>query len=257
MDANSSNELKNFILQESGFFATPNFMAPEQIKFRTFDNRSDIFSLGVLAYNLISFQKPFQGDSVQKILNALVQKSPPPLSQICEVGKDLEKIINRAIAKDPNKRFQNAEDFSDALELYIDKLGRESQRQTKDSFKFDKRNVMENLKKKYVFFSNFSIDELFLIFNIADKEKFKKDEYIIREGTNGTKLYIIISGSITVSHEVDGKEVKVTTLPAGSCFGEMSIVDRMPLLPRLLPGNRPTPCQSTKPYCVICSRNCA
>ncbi len=228
MDANSSNELKNFILDESGFFATPNFMAPEQIKFRTFDNRSDIFSLGVLAYNWISFEKPFLGDSVQKILNAIVQKAPPPLSEICEVGKDLEKIINRAIAKDPNQRFQNAEDFSDALELYIDKLGRENQRRTTGDFKFNKQKVLENLKKKYIFFSNFSIDELLLIFNLADKEKFKKGEYIIREGTNGTKLYIIISGSITVSHEVDGKETAVTTLPAGSCFGEMAIVDRMP-----------------------------
>ena len=228
MDANSSNDLKNFILEKSGFFATPNFMAPEQIKYRIFDNRSDIFSLGVLAYNWLSFQKPFQGNTVQKILNTIVQKAPPPLSQICQVDKRLEKIINRAIAKNPHNRYQNAEDFSDALELYIDKLGRESQQQTRDSFKFDKRKVMENLKREYIFFSNFSIDELFVIFDSADKEKFKKDEYIIREGTNGTKLYIIISGSISVRHEVNGEEIEIATLPAGSCFGEMAIVDRMP-----------------------------
>ncbi len=208
-------------------FGTPKFMSPEQIRRDELDNRSDIFSLGVLAYNWISLRNPFQGKTIMETMRNILELPPPPLPEVGETDKELERIIARALAKKPARRYQNAEDFSDALELYIDKLNRLSQVK-KASFRYDKNKVVRNLRKKYRFFANFSIDELFTIFKLSHREGFKKGEYVIRQGGNGTKFYIIIFGSMAVEREVDGKKVEVTILPAGSCVGEMAIVDRLP-----------------------------
>ncbi len=228
IEAKSGGNLKNMVDAEEIMVGSPIYMSPEQVKNLELDHRSDIFSLGVLAYTWISFLKPFKAGSTEEILQAVVSRTPLPLSEVSDADKELEKIINRAIAKDPEKRFQNAEDFSDALELYMDNVSRKSQHGMLSDFHYNKKKIMENLRKKYMFFANFSMDELFIIFKLASQETFKNGEYVIREGTNGTKLYVIISGSMAVVQEVEGRDIEVNVLPAGSCVGEMAILDRMP-----------------------------
>ncbi|MCB2181777.1 MAG: HDOD domain-containing protein [Desulfobulbaceae bacterium] len=228
MEAKALPHLKKLV-PDGGFFGTPRYMSPEQIMGKKLDNRTDIFSLGVLAYHWISNEIPFKGANVTEVLKAVLKKTPAPLSDISEADRELEKIINLAMEKSPKKRFQNIEDFSDALELYIDKKTRTSGLSGKKSlFSYDQKEMLKTLQKKYVFFSNFTIDELLTIFKLASQEKFKKGEYVIREGTNGTKIYIIIRGSMAVVKDVDGQKIEVSTLPSGSCVGEMAIIDRMP-----------------------------
>lgn len=207
---------------------TPLSMSPEQVGGKDLDQRSDIFSLGILAYEWISGQKPFVGKSLDEQLHAILEKTPPCLTGLCEVDVDLEKIINRALAKKPDDRFQTAEEFSDALELYIDKAEKEKSQQDPRVFSYDKEKIVERLRKRYSFFADFSDDELFDIFKLCSKETFAKGDYLIREGTSGTKMYIVISGSIIIMTESKGKRVELETLGEGSCVGEMSMIDRMP-----------------------------
>ncbi len=229
IEANSSMNLANIIDKEEGFSGTPGYMSPEQVLGKELDQRSDIFSLGVLAYRWISTQKPFKGNNIQEVFEAIRKHTPPPLSKISKTGKRLEKIINRAIEKDPTKRYQNAEEFSDALERFIEKARRKTLHKKKTDFSYDKKEMLRNLRKKYRFFSNFSTEEMATLFKIAVKEKFDKGDYIIQQGTVGNKLFIIVAGSIVVSKKTtEGKNVEVFSMSAGSCFGEMSIVDRMP-----------------------------
>lgn len=227
MNVNKSFHFEN--PKEKDFIpGTPLSMSPEQIGGKDLDQRSDIFSLGILAYEWISGQKPFVGKSLDEQLHAILEKTPPRLTELCEVDIDLEKIINRALAKKPEDRFQTTEEFSDALELYIDKAEKEKSRQDPRVFSYDKEKIVERLRKKYSFFADFSDDELFDIFKLCSKEKFAKGDYLIREGTSGTKMYIIISGSIIIMTESKGKRVELETLGEGSCVGEMSMIDRMP-----------------------------
>jgi serine/threonine-protein kinase len=82
-------------------FGTPSYMSPEQIEGRGIDHRSDLFSLGVLLYEMLAGRKPFTGDSVISITYAVMNADPPPLNG---VPMGVEQVIRRALAKNPLAR---------------------------------------------------------------------------------------------------------------------------------------------------------
>jgi serine/threonine protein kinase len=79
-------------------FGTPSYMSPEQIEGRGIDHRSDLFSLGVLLYEMLAGRKPFTGDSVISITYAVMNAEPPPLNG---VPMGVEQVIRRALNKNP------------------------------------------------------------------------------------------------------------------------------------------------------------
>ena len=211
---------------EGGIFGTPHHMSPEQIKGEELDHRSDIFSLGILAYEWLSGKKPFQGKFLKDLLENVLELPPPPFSEDADVDKELETIVNKALEKEPDERYQSAAEFSDAIEMYIHV--KERARKDKKKVVFDWLKVVERLKKNYMFFSDFTNKELLALFKLCNKEKYERGDFIIREGTSGTKMYIILAGAVAIMKEEDGKQMELETLNDGSCFGEMSIIDMMP-----------------------------
>jgi len=87
-------------------FGTPSYMSPEQIEGRGLDHRSDIFSLGVVLYEMLAGRKPFVGDGVVAITYAIMNAEPPPLSG---VPAGIEQIVRNALAKNPNHRPHSAD----------------------------------------------------------------------------------------------------------------------------------------------------
>ncbi len=112
---------------------TLNYMAPEQVNSRTADFRADIFSTGVVLYQLITNHLPFQGDNTAATILKIVHEPPPPLSTFLSAfPPPLEQILQRAMAKSPQDRYQSADDFAFDLEdllgqLKEELLGREMQ----------------------------------------------------------------------------------------------------------------------------------
>ncbi len=94
-------------------FGTPSYMSPEQIHGGQIDRRSDLFSTGVLLYELLTLHKPFEGDSVIAITYAVVHQAPAPMHGVPQA---VEGVIQRALAKDPNYRFQSAREMQQALQ---------------------------------------------------------------------------------------------------------------------------------------------
>ena len=94
------------------------YMSPEQVKgITSLDPRSDLYSLGVTLYEVVTGQRPFQGDSDYAIMSAHLEKQPrPPLEMDPNVPAALNEIILRALAKSPDERFQTAAAFRRALE---------------------------------------------------------------------------------------------------------------------------------------------
>jgi serine/threonine-protein kinase len=93
-------------------FGTPSYMSPEQIEGRGIDYRSDLFSLGVLLYEMLSGRKPFTGDSVVSITYAVMHADPPPLNG---VPMGVEQVIRRALSKSPAQRQSSAEQMRQDL----------------------------------------------------------------------------------------------------------------------------------------------
>jgi tetratricopeptide (TPR) repeat protein len=93
-------------------FGTPSYMSPEQIEGRGIDYRSDLFSLGVLLYEMLTGRKPFVGDSVIAITYAVMNADPPPMAG---VPTGVEQVIRRALGKSPAQRQASADQMRQDL----------------------------------------------------------------------------------------------------------------------------------------------
>jgi serine/threonine protein kinase len=98
---------------------TPNYMAPEQVKGRELDGRSDLFSLGVILYEMLTGEKPFVGQNVTTIIYKIVNENPiTPRDLDVTVHPGLSAIVTKALAKAPDDRYQTGADLVRDLENY-------------------------------------------------------------------------------------------------------------------------------------------
>ena len=96
---------------------TMGYMAPEQVRGKTADRRSDLFSFGTILYEMLSGQRAFRGDTAADTITAILSKEPPDLSQTNkDVPPGLERIIRHCLEKNPEERFESARDVAFDLE---------------------------------------------------------------------------------------------------------------------------------------------
>ena len=95
---------------------TPAYMAPEQLAGAGVDGRSDLFSLGVILYAMVTGHSPFQGDSATTVCFKVANREPVPASALdLNLPPELDDVIGRAMAKDPAKRYQSGSEFAEAV----------------------------------------------------------------------------------------------------------------------------------------------
>ncbi|HSE98626.1 MAG TPA: protein kinase, partial [Blastocatellia bacterium] len=101
---------------------TVSYMSPEQVRGLEVDRRTDVFSLGVMLYEVIAGRRPFEGATVIDLIAALLTAEPPPLRQHCaEATEELEQITAKCLAKDQEARYQSADELlTDLRALKID-----------------------------------------------------------------------------------------------------------------------------------------
>jgi eukaryotic-like serine/threonine-protein kinase len=99
---------------------SPTYMAPECVRGESVDGRSDIWSLGVVLYELLTGKTPFAGDSLNTLLQGILNDAPePPQLLNAAVPLELSRIVARALAKRPEDRYQSAKDMADALKRWV------------------------------------------------------------------------------------------------------------------------------------------
>lgn len=109
--------------REGAMLGSPSYMSPEQILGREIDRRSDIFSLGVILYIMLTGEKPFPGDSLATLSYRIVQENPTPPSQLVPgLDPSLNQIAARALAKNPEQRFQRAGELDAALNAAVQRI---------------------------------------------------------------------------------------------------------------------------------------
>jgi serine/threonine protein kinase len=111
--------IARFATQLSGsgnLVGTPAYLSPEQIKGEAQDHRSDIFSLGIILYQLATGVRPFDGSSVAAVCAQIVASEPaPPSSHNKELPAEFDRVVMRCLAKDPNKRYASGESLAASL----------------------------------------------------------------------------------------------------------------------------------------------
>jgi serine/threonine protein kinase len=113
-------------LTKSGMMiGTVHYMSPEQVRARPLDGRSDVFSVGVILYDLLAGRRPFVGEDATQVLFGIVNTEPPPLgADLGEEGEHLEAIVARSLSKDPADRQPTANHLADELAEVLASLRR-------------------------------------------------------------------------------------------------------------------------------------
>ena len=91
---------------------TANYMSPEQAKGKEIDARIDIFSFGIVFYELLTGKRAFEGETALESISSILKDEPKPISQILpEVPSEIERIVNKTLRKDREERYQTAKDL--------------------------------------------------------------------------------------------------------------------------------------------------
>jgi len=107
------------VQQTTHVMGTPSYMSPEQVKGRPVDGRTDIFSLGVVLYEMLTGEKPFPGQSITTVIYKIVNEEPIPPRQLNpSIHPGLNEIVMRSLAKDPEVRYQSCREMLEDLRNY-------------------------------------------------------------------------------------------------------------------------------------------
>jgi serine/threonine protein kinase len=107
------------VQQTAHVMGTPSYMSPEQVKGRAVDGRTDIFSLGVMLYEMITGEKPFPGESITTVIYKIVNEVPvPPRTIDPTIHPGISTAVMRALAKEPEDRYQSCHEFLEDLRNY-------------------------------------------------------------------------------------------------------------------------------------------
>jgi Protein kinase domain/PEGA domain len=105
--------------QTAHVMGTPSYMSPEQVKGRAVDGRSDIFSLGVLLYEMVTGEKPFPGQNITTVIYKIVNEEPVPPRQINpSIHPGISAVVIKALAKEPEARYQSCREMLEDLRNY-------------------------------------------------------------------------------------------------------------------------------------------
>jgi hypothetical protein len=190
-------------------------MAPEAISEKQPTQQSDIYSMGVVLYELLAGKLPFTAESGAAMLNKILNEDPIPLQSVRpDVPKALVDIVSKALQKDVALRYANwfdmAKDLADSF-TNLDNTG--VQLSATERF---------NRIRELSFFQPFTDQQIWEVLRSATWEVHKKGENLVLEGDIGHAFFVLISGEAYVTRE--GR--LLSPLRKGDCFGEMAYLNQ-------------------------------
>ena len=194
-----------------GIMGSPSYMSPEQVKEEVVDEKSDIFSLGCVLYEILTGTKAFSGENHFSIMYKITHGLPEPISEVrTDLPDILAKITNKALTQDPDKRYQTCMDLAYDLRVAL-------------------RGLDHNINKPRIgdvvdyvnqvsFFESFTKEQVNEMIMASDLIKIKKGNVLVSEGQIDDTFFIILSGKVAVRKG----DNFIAVIERGECFGEMS-----------------------------------
>jgi len=194
---------------------SPAYMSPQQFKELPLNHQTDIYSLGVVMYQLLTGALPFNASNNYSMMYQITSVEPaPPSSLRKEIPPAVDRIVKRAMEKDLARRYQTWEEFSlDLAEAF--RSAHLDNREVADSEKF---NTLREMR----FFAGFSDAELWEVLRFSQWETLAAGTTIIEDGTQGDFFCILAGGEVRVTK----KKKLLNVLRPGECFGEMAYLSQ-------------------------------
>src|SRR3989338_9027606 len=194
------------------FAGTTSYMAPEQLRRETPTVQSDLYSLGVVLYEILAMQKPFFSKKEKDLEHMIQEEEHVPIQKInAEIPESLSRVIDRALEKKPHDRYPDALSFARDLEAVL-----------KDGGKTLAPDLVEKIKmlKPLSFFADFSDEEMSNILQIGTWMKYSAGEMIVAQTEQDVSFFVIISGGC----EAQKERKRLGQMGRGQCFGEISFL---------------------------------
>ena len=193
---------------------SPAYMSPQQVREIQIDHRSDIYSLGVVMYQLLTGHLPFECDSSYNLIYCIANETPPPVTEHRpEIPEELEAIVHRAMDKDVERRYQNWTEFSHDLTLAFRNC----------VLKSDQEALPETEKFRFLrtlpFFNKFPDVELWETIGFSQWDQFRPGTVILKEGEAGDHFSFLVEGEANVKRN----RALLGVLTPGDCFGEIAL----------------------------------
>ncbi|WP_313951737.1 serine/threonine-protein kinase [Accumulibacter sp.] len=196
---------------------SPAYMSPQQVQDRRLDQQTDIYSLGVVMYQLLTGQLPFQGRNSYDIIYQIINAEPRrPSALRSDIPAALEAIVARAMSKELETRYPNWEEFSDDLaQAFRTRQAKVSVGQMADLEKFE-------TLRSFPFFADFSDVEIWEVVRFSQWTRVSPGTVIIRDGDRGDFFCFLAEGELKVLK--NGMVLEMLT--SGECVGEMAVIGK-------------------------------
>jgi len=200
--------------QVSGI-GSPAYMSPEQVQEQQLSHQTDIFSLGVVMYQLLTGSLPFKATNNYSMVFQIINVDPPPPSIFRpEVPTPVDQIVKKMLQKRLESRYQTWDELAQDLVRVFNNLQTPEQ-PVPDTEKF-------NTLRRLEFFRNFGDVDIWQVLHISNWHRIGPGTSLIREGETGTSFFILASGEVKVTKS----DRVLNVLKVGECFGEMAYLGR-------------------------------
>jgi len=196
--------------QPVGMMGSPRYMSPEQLTEDFVTSQTDLFSLGIVMYELLTGKSPFEAKNFSRLVTKILGEEPPPIKDIrADVPDGLVDIVTKAMQKKKSDRYQTGLDLASDLSKAFEYLDRPKE----DISSQEKFNSVKQLE----FFQGFPDTEIWEIMRASTWQDYQDGEDIIVEGELDDCFYIIVTGTVGVMKN----DAVIRILNQGDCFGEM------------------------------------
>lgn len=196
---------------------SPAYMSPQQVREMPLNHQTDIYSLGVVLYQLLAGELPFQASNKYSLVYQIIHVEPPPPSAFRPgLPPALDAVVARAMHKDVALRYANWPEFTHDLAQAF--------RNRRLKLREDEGGDAENFRllRTLTFFNDFSDVELWEVARFARLERLAPGTMLMKDGELGERLYVLVEGELAVCKS--GRTL--TILGSGECCGEMSVIAR-------------------------------